>query len=78
LWKRTFRRIFAHSDSLFGKYRSRSGGLIYLDDTATCCYSNKEKSPANTADQFTNIRTKDAFITARDKIGLQVLDPIEE
>jgi hypothetical protein len=33
-------------------------------------------SPANTADQFTNIRPKEAFITARNKIGLQVIEPI--
>jgi hypothetical protein len=162
-------RMYAHSDSSFAnpmdQYRSRSGGVIYLDNTVICCYSKKEKStataistaeaelyavinitneiifyidllenfniitdgpidvyvdntavlnmldhptggkskhvesrisrirflideeilnfeyiisPANTADQFTNIRTKDAFITARDKIGLQVLEPIEE
>jgi hypothetical protein len=157
-------RMYAHSDSSFAnpmdQYRSRSGGVIYLDNTVICCYSKKEKSaataistaeaelyavinitneiifyidlldnfnietdgpidiyvdntavlnmldhptggkskhvesrlsrirdlidskivnfeyiisPANTADQFTNIRTKDAFITARDKIGLQIL-----
>jgi hypothetical protein len=43
-------KLFAHSDASFAnevdQFRSRSGGVIYLDNTVICCYSRKQTAVA--------------------------------